>query len=304
MKSIFRAFTDLFLLDIIENNAIFAMYSSLGSTIEISMVQVDREYIINHAWLFEDLDWINTDFTAYIPAVVHTVKGKTNIIPINYRDWTKIIEKNNNLEYNTLGETKTMDDYVFDLHKMFPEEHPKFIRKVLNYGMVQLKSYVCDKVRILLTGIKCRWWIGSFAVGKRNESTLIRRRIAADKTDPDGWYYVGIAKNRYKELNYVEGNKINFGTVILNNTVFPLIQHKYTYIFAVPIFENLGKDYIKEDFITKHAILIAERVDGTYKFVDRGWKCKNTRWRRERLGPKRTTDCNTNWWKHHDVKFR
>lgn len=49
MKSIFRAFTDLFLLDIIENNAIFAMYSSYGSTIEISMMRVGREYIINHA---------------------------------------------------------------------------------------------------------------------------------------------------------------------------------------------------------------------------------------------------------------
>jgi hypothetical protein len=49
MVDIFRAFTDLFLLDIIENNAIFAMYSSLGSTIEISMIRVDREYIINHA---------------------------------------------------------------------------------------------------------------------------------------------------------------------------------------------------------------------------------------------------------------
>ena len=78
-------------------------------------------------------------------------------------------------------------------------------------------------------------------------------------------------------MNYVEGNKVNFGTTILNNTIFPLLSHGYSYIFAVPMFEDLGKKYIKEDFITKHAILIAKRIDGTYKFIDRGWKCKDTR---------------------------
>lgn len=186
MKSIFRAFTDLFLLDIIENNAIFAMYSSLGSTIEISMIRVDREYIINHAWSFEDLDWITTDFTAYIPVVVHTVKGKTILIPISYNDWGKVIEKNNNLEYNCLGETKTMDDYVETLHEMFPEENLKFIRKVIRYGMVQFKAYICDKVRISLTGNQCRCKIGSLTMGRKNEKSLIQRRISADNTDPDG----------------------------------------------------------------------------------------------------------------------
>lgn len=43
------------------------------------------------------------------------------------------------------------------------------------------------------------------------------------------------------------------------------------------MFEDLGRKYIKEDFITRHAIQIAERVDGKYKFIDNGWKCKDTR---------------------------
>jgi hypothetical protein len=85
-----------------------------------------------------------------------------------------------------LGETKTMDDYIETLHEMFPEENPKFILKVIRYGMVQFKAYICDKVRISLTGNQCKCKIGSLTVGRKNEKSLIKRRISADNTDPDG----------------------------------------------------------------------------------------------------------------------
>lgn len=132
------------------------------------------------------MDWITTDFTAYIPVVVKTVRDKTTITAISYKDWDRVIEKNNNLEYSTLGETKTMDDYIETLHDMFPEEDPKFIRKVVRYGMVQFKAFICDKIRISLSGNQCKCKIGSLAVGRKYEKVLIKKRIAADNTDPDG----------------------------------------------------------------------------------------------------------------------
>jgi hypothetical protein len=114
------------------------------------------------------------------------IRDKTVIVPISYKDWDRIIEKNNNLEYSTLGETKTMDNYIEELHGIFPEESVKFIRKVIRYGMVQLKAFICDKVRVSLCGNKCRCKIGSIVAGRSHERALIRRRISADKTDPDG----------------------------------------------------------------------------------------------------------------------
>ena len=132
------------------------------------------------------MDWITTDFTAYIPAVVKTVRDKTTITAIAYKDWNRVIEKNNNLEYSTLGKTKTMDDYVETLHEMFPEENSKFIQKVIRYGMVQFKAYICDKVRISLSGNQCKCKIGSLVVGRQHERALIKRRISADDTEPDG----------------------------------------------------------------------------------------------------------------------
>jgi hypothetical protein len=114
------------------------------------------------------------------------VRDKTTITVISYKDWDRVMEKNNNLEYSTLGETKTMDDYVETLHEMFPEENPKFIRKVIRYGMVQFKAYICDKVRISLSGNQCKCKIGSLAVGKHRERVLIKRRISVDDTKPDG----------------------------------------------------------------------------------------------------------------------
>ena len=114
------------------------------------------------------------------------IRDKTLIVPISYKDWSRVIEKNNNLEYSNLGETKTMDNYIEELHNIFPKESPKFIKKVIRYGMVQLKAYICDKVRISLSGNQCKCKIGSISAGRSHERALIRRRISADKTDSDG----------------------------------------------------------------------------------------------------------------------
>ena len=82
MVDIFRAFTDLFLLDIIENNVIFALYSTLGSTLEISLKQVDKDYIIQRPEMFENLDWITTNFKAYVLIINKTVNTETVEIPV------------------------------------------------------------------------------------------------------------------------------------------------------------------------------------------------------------------------------
>lgn len=186
MKRIFRAFTDLFLLDIIENNSIFAMYSSLGSTIEICMAQVDRDYIVRNSWMFEDLDWLTTDFTAYVPMVVRNLKGKVFRYPILYRGMNRVIEKNNNLEYNTLGETKTVDNYLEELHELFPDESTTRLRRVVSYGMLQLKAWISEHVRISLAGNQFTYRIGLIKYGKKNAYKITWRRIKVNGPEPDG----------------------------------------------------------------------------------------------------------------------
>ena len=161
MREIFRTFVDLLFLDIIENNVIFALYSKYGSTMEIHMRQIDKDEIFKFPTLYEELDWISTNFTAFMPTLTRVVNGKMIHSKILFKEFSKVVEKTNNREYDFVGETKTYKDYVEALHELFPEEKPNRIKRILNYGLLQMCAHICDKAKVVLSGYKYSYTIYS-----------------------------------------------------------------------------------------------------------------------------------------------
>jgi hypothetical protein len=104
-----------------------------------------------------------------------------------------------------------------------------------------------------------------------------------------------LTKDSFEKCNYKEGELINFGDVSLRRTLFPVVSRHYPYIFAVPFFEDLGRYYRKENFITSHAVLVGEKIETTYKFTEHGWKHKNYRDAPKRISAARQTSSNKNW---------
>ena len=305
MKEVFRAFTDLFLLDIIENNVIFALYSTLGSTLEISLKQVDKDYIMKRPTMFENLDWFTTNFKAYTLVITKISNREIAEIPVYTSLWDRVIEKTNNLEYETQGQVKTYKDYIEDLKKQFPNESSRTLNKIIRYGLIQLRSMVNLKIDTYLYGNTHTFKVVFGGWSKlRGWYRLLDKRAIARHDELDGWYYFGIPTSKFEELDYLPKKSINFGKVVLRSSLFPITSRKFTYVFAVPLFEDIGNFYVKEDFITKHAILIGQRSGGTYNFVDNGWKQKDSRWRRERTRAKRKTNCHKNWWEWEDIRHR
>lgn len=304
MIRVFRTFVDLFLLDIIENNVIFALYSKYGSTFEFHMKQVGREFIFKFPYLFEDLDWVSTNFTAFVPTMTRIVGGKKIERHIIYSGFSRVVEKINNGDYNFVGESKTYKDYIPELKKLFPEEKESWLKRVINYGLLQMCVFICDKTRVILAGYKYSYNIGH---GKNDTAwtRLLKKRENSRHDPPTGYYYFGVPKSRLSELQYKEGELINFGDVTLWRTLFPVTSRHYHKIFAVPMFEDVGRLYRKENFTTSYAVLVAEREETTnYKFTEHGWKHRNARQATKRISAARQTNCNKNWWKHHDVRFR
>jgi hypothetical protein len=63
-----------------------------------------------------------------------------------------VIEKTNNLEYETQGQVKTYKDYIEDLKKQFPNESSRTLNKIIRYGLVQLRSMINLKINTYLYG--------------------------------------------------------------------------------------------------------------------------------------------------------
>lgn len=299
--SIFKEFVDLFFLDVIENNVIFALPCAWGLSWEISMQCMDKDFIINHSSLFENLDWIATDFSAYLPCLSRCHKGNTRIYTISNKHHEFVIEQNNNLRYESASVVKTYKDYIPDLKKIFPNESIKKLTAIIKYAIHSFMKYVNFGLSVRLIGNKTILRIGLLHSKKR--TFLLKERYLARHVQPHDWYFFALTKERYKQAKYRKGRLVNFGTVLLQKNIKACTASNFPYIFAVPI-ELTDKYTIMTELVTKKAILIAKRNDGTYKYTNNEWTYKNSRWRNEQSCVARTTDIHQNWWTDDDVKLR
>lgn len=63
-----------------------------------------------------------------------------------------MIEKTNNLDYETPGQVKTYKNYIEDLKKQFPEESARTLRKIIRYGLIQFRSMTNLRINTYLYG--------------------------------------------------------------------------------------------------------------------------------------------------------
>lgn len=230
-----------------------------------------------------------------MPTLTRVVNGKMLHSNIIFKGFSRVIEKTNNREYDFVGETKTYKDYVEPLSEIFPEEKPSRIKRILNYGLLQMCGHICDRARIVLGGYKYSYTIYSGNNKSIHWNHILKRREDARHDPPTGYYYFGLSKEAFKNCNYEEGKLANFGDVGLWRTLFPVVSRHFSYIFAVPFFEDIGRYYRKENFITSHAVLVGEKTETGYKFTEHGWKHKNYRNAPKRISAARQTSSNKNW---------
>lgn len=170
---------------------------------------------------------------------------------------------------------KNVSDYVDDVQKKFPFLTKVEINKIITYGLKKYATANKMHADVLLQnlidepmtafcgrlGVDALQHYRRFIVKNRmRERCLFKFR----KEKWDGYYYIGLTDEQQKNLKK-RGKTVYFKNVYLTKLRkelyhLPFVKH----LWRVPMIEDLGWRFFKEDFKTDNACYIGENQYANY----------------------------------------
>lgn len=164
---------------------------------------------------------------------------------------------------------KQVDDYVAQVQEKYPFFTQQELNKILTFGLNQYAFVTRMQADILLCHrqgdpmlIHCGAVAGDALMAYRRFIVKCRMRERAlfflRHETWDGYYYIGLTDEEQKNLVKI-GNTVHFKNVYLTKLKKELHHNpRIKHIWRIPLLDDLGWRFFREELTTKHAHYIGE----------------------------------------------
>ena len=238
---------------------------------------------------FQDIDFINSDFTAY--QVKFIFNGKSYKRYQNVYFGGELREKfiqniNNGIKYYTTEDFKINDIYHL-IYEKFPEFTNKEIREIIKFGFGRMLSsikYGCSCTLNTRRYGNCYVYIGKMLWEQRlqienykfRRDRKLRKIFQWKRPEFDGYYYVGITGTLFtdwlKENKYSK-SKVKFKKVMVRKIMKELYyRYPEVYIFRIKVKKFKGLIFWKEKLDARETVYMGKVEKLKFSKAEITWK--------------------------------
>lgn len=279
----------LVLHKIIEERVRFKIPFSVNGYIDFEIVLGDSFVKQRQNGRFQEIDFINSDFTGYALKYYFDAKAYQREYPIYIGGDLKkkfLNGINSGVKYNTVKDI-TINDFIDPVHEKFKELTKEEIKRLLVLGFRRLHSamrYGCAITINTTKFINCYAYIGELSLNPEKQikqyssrkDKKLRKIAMWKKIEFDGYYYIGLNPSAFKE--WVELNKNSRSLIKFPNVMIRKIQeelyyrHKHMFIFKVPVKKYKGWLFWAESPVFRKVEYLGESLDFNFTASSKSWK--------------------------------
>lgn len=238
---------------------------------------------------FKEIDFVNSDFTGYAIRYYFQAKAyqKSYQVYLGGDLKKKFLGKINSGENFYSIKDITINDFLEDVHKKFPELTFIEVKNLLLHGFRRLHSamkYGCAITINTTKYINCYIYIGGITLTPEKQikeysirrDRKLRKIEQWKKLDFDGYYFIGlnpVGLERWVELNKKSRTIVKFQNVIPRKIQKELYyKYKHVFIFKVKLKTFRGWSFWAEDLKIRDVEYIGQSYN--HKFTESDWTWK------------------------------
>lgn len=274
---------------ILDDKVRFKIPVRMQAYIDFEIVNGDKFQEHRNLGRFQEIDFINSDFTGYAIRYYFRAKAyqKSYQMYVGGDLKKKFLNGINSGEkYYTIRDV-TLDDFIDDVHKVYSELTTKELKDLISFGFRRMHSamkFGCAITIVTKMYLNCYVYIGNLTLvpDRQIKEYSIRRdrklrKIEGWKKTPfDGYYYIGLNSDAFEKW-YEENKKarvrLTFRHIVLRKIKEELYyKHKHMYIFRVPVKKFKSWNFYKDKLMTREAVFLGEAHSNQFKASDKTWR--------------------------------
>lgn len=279
----------LVLHTIIDKRVRFKIPYSMNGYIDFEIVHGDKFTEHRQNGRFQEIDFIESDFTGYALRYYFDTKSYQKSYPIYIGGELKrkfLNGINSGVKYTTIVDI-TLNDILDQVHEKFSDLDKTELKNLLNLGFKRLHSsmrFGCAITIQTTKYINCYAYIGNLSLVPEKQikdysyrkGKKLRKIYMWKKLEYDGYYYIGLNSNAFE--NWVNQNKntrsvVKFERIMLKRLKEELYYlHKHMYIFRIPKKKYMGWAKWYDKLETRDLEFLGESYEFKFTPSTKTWK--------------------------------
>jgi len=276
----FKYCFSLMLNKVIDDKVRFKLPVSSDAYIDFEIVKDDKFMEQRQNGRFQEIDFIESDFTGYFINYYFKSKAYYKKVPIYLGGDLKqkfLGGINSGIKYYTTKDI-TIDEFIDTVYERFNQHTKAEIKRIITHGFRRMHSairYGCT-LSMMSNRYSCKAHVGSLTLipDKQIKNYSIRRdrkfrRIEMwKKNEFDGFYYIGL--NSTKFLEWLEWNKTSKTVCKFYNVVPRKLQEelyykaKHIYVFKYKSKKFRGWAFWEDKLELRKLEFLGESIDGKF----------------------------------------
>lgn len=285
----FKYTIGLVLNRVLDERVRFKLPVNCDAYFDFEIINGDRFELQRQNGRFQEIDFIESDFTGYSLRYYFKAKAYQKHYPIYLGGDLKqkfLSGINSGIKYYTVKDI-TLNDVIDEVYKKFPELTKKEVKNLVLLGFRRMQSSMMYGCAITINTTKfmnCYAYIGKLSLNpffQIKEYSIRRdkklRKIDVWKKPPyDGYYYIGlnpVALETWLEENKKARTKLTFRNVIARRLKEELYyKYKTVHIFRIPVKKFKGWTIWIEKSTFRDVEYIGEVNSHKFSPADKTWK--------------------------------
>lgn len=274
---------------IIDERVRFKIPFSVNGYIDFEIVSGDKFTKQRQNGRFQEVDFIESDFTGYALRYYFDTKAyqRSYQIYLGGELKRKFLEGiNSGIKYHTIKDI-TINDFIDAVHEKFSDLTKVEIKRLLILGFRRLHSAMRFGCAITITTTKfinCYAYIGELSLDpekqikqySQRKDKKLRKIEMWRKSKFDGYYYIGLNPTAFEEwvsLNKVSRRLVKFPNIMIRKIKEELYyRHKHMYIFRIPMKKYKGWIFWAENPTFRDIEFLGESLDFKFTASNKTWK--------------------------------
>lgn len=285
----FRYCFGLILNKIIDEKVRFKFPYNTDAYIDFDIITGDKFIKQRQNGRFQEIDFVESDFTGYFLNYYYNTKSYQRAIPIYIGGELKqkfLNGINSGEKYYSIKDV-TINDFVDDVQKVFNQFTVLEIKNILNHGFRRFYTgikYGCNISIISRKYIQCLAFIGNLTLTPEKnikeyslrKDRKLRRIYKWNKPEFDGYYYIGLSGEGFEKWLY--DNKDSRTISVFNNIMSRRIKdelyykNKQVHIFRYKIKKFKGYNYWIDNLKIKNLEYLGEAIERKFYPSNKTWQ--------------------------------
>lgn len=274
---------------ILDNRVRFIIPNVPESYIDFEVVTGDMFVDQRQKGRFQEIDFIESDFTGYAVRYYFKTKAYQKAYPVYFGGELK--EKflngiNTGKKFYSIKDV-TIKDFLPEVYAQFPQLSPTEVKKLVLHGFRRMHSSIKFGCAISINTRKyfnCVAHIGALYLKPEKQireyssrrDKKLRKIEGWKKTPYDGYYYIGLNEGAFEkwiEVNRKARSLLKFSNVIPRKLKEELYyKDKHIYIFRFERKKFKGWSYWAEQLTLRNVVYVGEALDRKFIASGKSWK--------------------------------